>query len=334
MNMELPKVSIMIPTYNQQQYIVRAVESAMSQDYENLEIIISDDCSADDTQTVVRTFIAESGDSRIKYFRNPDNIGILRNYRKTLCDYVEGDWVINLDGDDFFIDPKFISTAIRLVREDTGIVLVFGNYCEYYQKTSKTIEILNKGLPRVMEANDFLLRYSNNGIIWNHSSILYKRKNAMQLGFYWDEMVPRNDWESFLRLIINNRVGFIENISSAWVQHESNETNRIDIKKYLNNFVLIKGICLFASNNGVDEDLIHEFSKNMFYSCTRDSSIAYIRKNDFKGLALFLSHAYKEDWLLPMKVIFNPGVIVRTFLSFSPSLYTTVKKFYRKFPLH
>jgi len=128
--MELPKVSIMIPTYNQQQYIVRAIESALSQDHENLEIVISDDSSPDDTQAVVRAFIEKSGDSRIKYFRNPNNIGILRNYRKTLYDYVEGDWVINLDGDDFFIDSKFISTAIRLTREDAGIVLVFGNYCE------------------------------------------------------------------------------------------------------------------------------------------------------------------------------------------------------------
>lgn len=332
--MESPKVSIMIPTYNQQQYVVRAIESALLQDYENLEVVVSDDSSSDDTELVVRAFIEKSCDSRIKYFRNPDNIGILRNYRKTLYDYVEGDWVINLDGDDFFIDSKFISTAIKLTKEYDGVVLVFGNYCEFSQKTSKAIEILNKGLPRLMEANDFLLRYSVDGIFWNHNSILYRRSNAMRLGFYWDEIVPRNDWESFLRLIMNNRVGFIENISAAWVQHESNETRRADIKKYLNNFALIKGICLFASNNGVDEGLMHEFSKNMFYRSTRGSSIAYIRNNDFKGLALFLSHAYKENRLLPLKVIFNPGVIARTILSFSPSLYTTVKKFARKLSFH
>ena len=332
--MESPKVSIMIPTYNQQQYIVRAIESALLQDYENLEIIVSDDSSSDDTQAVVREFIQKSGDSRIKYFRNSDNIGILRNYRKTLYDYIDGDWVINLDGDDFFIDPKFISTAIRLTKEDADIVLVFGNYCEFSQKTSKSIEILNKGLPRVMEGKDFLLRYSNDSISWNHNSILYKRSNAIRLGFYWDELVPRNDWESFLKLIINNRVGFIENISAAWVQHESNETRRIDIKKYLNNFVLIKGICFFAKNNGIGEDFVHKFSRNMFYTFTRGSSIAYIRNNDFKGLAVFLSRASKENRLLPFRVIFNMGVIARAMISFSPSLYTAVKKFARKLSFH
>lgn len=328
--MESPKVSIMIPTYNHQQYIIRAIESALSQDYENLEIVVSDDSSPDDTQAVVRGFIEKSGDSRIKYFRNNDNLGILKNYRKTLYDYAEGDWVINLDGDDFFIDTKYISTAIRLTKEDNSIFLVFGNACEFYQKTSNFIYILNKGLPRIMEANDFLLRYSTDCIFFNHSSILYKRSQAMQLGFYWDDIVPRNDWDSFLRLIINNRIGFIENIASAWVQHGSNETRRTDIKKYINNFDLINGVCLFAKKNGIEQGFIRQFSINMFYKYTRDCSIAYIKNRDFKGLALYLSYAYREDWSLPIKVIFNPGIIARVFLSFSPLLYTIVKKITRK----
>ena len=329
--MKSPKVSIMIPTYNQQKYIVRAIESALSQDYENLEVVVSDDGSTDDTRVIVNEFIEQLGDSRIKYCRNHENIGILRNYQKTLYDYVDGDWVINLDGDDFFIDSKFISTAIKLIKEDGAIALVFGNYCEYSEKTSRSIEILNRGLPRLMEANDFLLRYSTDKIFWNHNSIIYKRSNAMQLGFYFDAMVPRNDWESFLRLIINHRVGFIENISAAWVQHESNETRRVDINKYLNNFSLIRGVCLFALNNGVDKLLVKKFSKNMFYRSARGSSIAYVRNGDFKGLVLFLSRVYKEDPLLPFRVIFNPGVISRAFLSLNPSLYTAVKRFIRKF---
>jgi glycosyltransferase involved in cell wall biosynthesis len=47
-----PRVSIIIPTYNQSKYIVRAIESALSQDYPNLEIIISDDNSPDETDVL------------------------------------------------------------------------------------------------------------------------------------------------------------------------------------------------------------------------------------------------------------------------------------------
>lgn len=329
--MDLPKVSIMIPTYKQQKYIIRAIESALSQDYENIEIVIADDKSPDETQTIVGHYLAEKNDPRIRYFRNDENIGILRNYKKSLYEYASGDWAINLDGDDFFIDPSFISTAVRLTFEDEAIVLVFGNYCEFYQNSSKTVNIMNSELPRVMDGEDFLMRYSNEKISWNHNSIFYKRSNAIQLGFYWDENVPRNDWESFLRLIINNRAGYIKNISAAWVQHESNETRRLDIKKYLNNYALIKGVSAFALAGGMEGAKVKQFTRNMLYRSTRGSCIGYIRNRDFVGAAVFLTHAYKESKVLPLKVIFNPGVLLRALLSVSPSLYTKAKAIARKF---
>jgi glycosyltransferase involved in cell wall biosynthesis len=332
--MNFPKVSIMIPTYNQQKYIVRAIESALSQDYLNIEIVIVDDNSMDKTQAIVENYLCQKNDSRIRYFRNKENIGILRNYKKSLYNYTSGDWVINLDGDDFFIDPSFISDAVKLTLEDDSIVLIFGNYCEYYQNTEKTINIMNKNLPRIMSGEDFMMRYSKEEISFNHNSILYKRLNAIQIGFYWDEYEPRNDWESFLRLIINNRVGYLKNISAAWTQHESNETRRIDIKKYLNNFLLIKGIANYAKKNGFDEALLDRWIRNMLYRSTRGSCIGYIRNKDFQGAAVFLTYAYKESWILPFKVIFNPGLIIRSLLIVNPSLYTKVKTLVRKLSLH
>jgi glycosyltransferase involved in cell wall biosynthesis len=251
-----------------------------------------------------------------------------------LYELASGDWVINLDGDDFFIDPSFISEAVKLISENEAVVLVFGNYCEYYQDTSKSINIINdKNLPRVMDGEDFLIRYSKDEISWNHNSIFYKRSNAVQLGFYWHESIPRNDWESFLRLIVNNRVGRINNISAAWTQHEFNETKRTDIKKYLNNYSLIKGIAIFAANNGMDKARVEQWQRNMFYRSTRGTCIGYIKNRDFYGAMIFLSYALKEDWLLPLKVILNPGVIIRVLLSIRPSFYTKAKALARKVSL-
>lgn len=328
--MELPKVSIMIPTYRQQNYIVRAIESALAQDYQNLEIIIADDNSPDQTQTVVEDYLQRKNDPRIRYFRNQQNIGILRNYHKTLYDYASGDWVINLDGDDFFVDPGFISEAVRLALEDESIVLVFGNYCEFYQDTSKTVNILNRALPKIMSAEDFLIRYSREEIAWNHNSILYKRPQALRIGFYWDEQVPRNDWESFLRLIINHHVGHIPNISAAWTQHEANETRRLDIRKYLNNYALIKGVCVAALAGGINAIKVAQWRRNMLYRSTRGSCIGYLRNRDFKGAAVFLTHAYQESPMLPLRVIFSPGVLLRACLCLSPSFYTKAKALARK----
>ena len=87
--MDLPKVSIMIPTYNQQKYILRAIESALSQDYENIEIVIVDDNSPDETQAIVEAYLSKKNDTRIRYFRNQENIGIIKN-RFTTVQVVNG----------------------------------------------------------------------------------------------------------------------------------------------------------------------------------------------------------------------------------------------------
>src|SRR3954451_9049882 len=102
--MNTPKVSVLIPTYNQSRYVLRAIESALAQDYPLLEVLVRDDCSADDTRIVVEHFIAGHRTAPVRYHRNAVNLGILRNYHDGLYEGATGEWVVNLDGDDFFLD--------------------------------------------------------------------------------------------------------------------------------------------------------------------------------------------------------------------------------------
>ena len=76
-----PKVSIMIPVYNQEDYIANTIQSALNQNYNNIEIIISDDASTDNTSQIIKDFLPNQ---KIKYFRNQVNIGRVKNYRKLL----------------------------------------------------------------------------------------------------------------------------------------------------------------------------------------------------------------------------------------------------------
>lgn len=76
------KATIMIPTYNQPQYIMQCVESAMAQDYSNLEIVISDDSTNDETEKIIKEKYIQ--DPRIKYFHNIVRLGRVGNYHHTL----------------------------------------------------------------------------------------------------------------------------------------------------------------------------------------------------------------------------------------------------------
>src|SRR6202008_1761874 len=99
-----PKVTVMIPTYGQADVILRAVDSALAQDYANLEVVVIDDCSPDTTGAVVAARRA----TRLPHPRNDRNLGRVANYRHGLYGLARGDWVINLDGDDYFVDAGFV----------------------------------------------------------------------------------------------------------------------------------------------------------------------------------------------------------------------------------
>lgn len=329
-NMAPQKVSIMMPTFNQARYIVRAIKSAQAQSYADIEILVSDDCSSDETRRVVEDYIASCGDQRIKYFRNTNNIGILRNYKKSLYEYVTGDWVINLDGDDFFVDPDFISNAVAAADVDPDIVLLFGNYCEHCEKDGRVVNIVNREHPQIMSDQAFFSAYASSEILWNHNSIIYRRDDAIKVGFYWDDLTPRNDWESFLRLIVGRKVGYLNNIAAAWVQHDLNETRRLDIKKYLNNYTLIRGVADFASKHGMDSAFIAKWREAMMVRATKSSCIGYIRSRDFRGMLAFLRQAYKVSPSLPLRMATDPGLLARSVLALNPNLYATAKSAFRR----
>jgi glycosyltransferase involved in cell wall biosynthesis len=111
-------VSILIPTFNQAGYIGQAVKSALQQDWPELEVVVSDDGSSDDTQHVLEKY---HDDERVRLSRNAENLGRVGNYRKCLYELANGDWALILDGDDYLIDSSYISKAMSLAQADSTI---------------------------------------------------------------------------------------------------------------------------------------------------------------------------------------------------------------------
>ena len=327
--MSPPKVSVMIPTYNQQVFVQRAIESALAQDYPNIEVVVADDHSLDQTAAVVERFIERHPGTNVSLVRHPENLGILRNYHTTLFHHVSGEWVINLDGDDFFVDPSFIRQAMQRAAEDGRVVLVFGDYCEHAEATGERVDIRNPGVPALMDGNDFITRYARGGVSWNHNSIVYRRADALAQGFYWDADGNRNDWESFLRLVLNRRVGHVEAIAAAWVQHAFNETARRDPRKYLHNYTLIRGVGNAAQAQGVSAELAARWVSLLNWKETRSSLFAYLKQGDLRGAAHFLRKVARIDRRLPWRALAAPSVWLRALLGLHPGLYARAKAWAR-----
>lgn len=123
MNQQLPLVSLIITSYNRESMIAKAIESALEQDYPNLEIIISDNCSTDNTDTIIKRY---TNDPRIRYTRNETNIGMLPNYRKATYELSSGSYVTYVSSDDYLTDKSFITDAVQLALKYGDAALIYG----------------------------------------------------------------------------------------------------------------------------------------------------------------------------------------------------------------
>jgi glycosyltransferase involved in cell wall biosynthesis len=123
-----PLVSIGIPTYNRGALLHRSIDSALSQDFENIEIIISDNASTDETPQVCKSYCAR--DRRIKYIRQPTNVGPTTNFNEALK-HASGLFFMWL-GDDDWIDTSYVRTCVEHLTDDATLSLISG-LAKYYR---------------------------------------------------------------------------------------------------------------------------------------------------------------------------------------------------------
>ena len=243
-----PKVSVMIPTYNQEKYISNTIISIINQDYENIEIIVSDDASTDNTESVVKEIIKDNPERDIKYVKRTSNIGNIANYHDTFVNLATGEYVLNLDGDDFLIDMTYIRSCVELTEQYSDIKLVFARQGTYFEKIDKIVyDKVNDDLPEIIDGNKFFINFPKGHTI-PHLTCFYKREDAIRLDFYSINIIS-SDWESILRLCINNKIAFINRHVGIWRRHFCNESRTININRLLDNLKYITSVSSFARSN-------------------------------------------------------------------------------------
>jgi glycosyltransferase involved in cell wall biosynthesis len=123
-NKVVPKVSIGMPVYNGEKYIREAIDSLLVQTFSDFELIISDNASTDNTETICREFAIKN--PRIRYVRQNRNIGALNNFR-FVVDNAYGEYFSWLAHDDL-LEKDFISICSKFLDENSNCVLVSGDF--------------------------------------------------------------------------------------------------------------------------------------------------------------------------------------------------------------
>lgn len=118
-----PLVSVIIPTYNRPEYLKQAIASALLQTYQNIEIIVSDNCSSENPQAIIESF----GDSRIRFWRQQYNVGMIAN-QLSAFKMARGKYVASLHDDDMW-NQDFLSKLVPPLEANSQLILAF---CDQY----------------------------------------------------------------------------------------------------------------------------------------------------------------------------------------------------------
>jgi len=129
--------------------------------------------------------------------------------------------------------------------EREGLVMVFSRYRSLYETDQAFIEDkVNSDLPKIVDGNWLFLNYYK-GYSLTTLTVVHDRRHAMDVGFF-ERDIRSTDWEGLLKLIINQKVGFINRFVGVWRRHGLNETMKQDLNRVLGNVEYIESPYRFA----------------------------------------------------------------------------------------
>lgn len=165
----MPKISVILPVYNVEQYIAKSIHSVLNQSYIDFELIVVIDGSKDNSEVIAREF--EKTDLRVKVYTKPNGgLSDARNYGLNMA---TGEFIYFLDSDDW-IEPNLLEDNIKMLEDKNLDFIVFG----FYQDNVDSNEQLIENIPHIPENNE-----------WINSEPIYFTPYMLNiLGYAWNKI--------------------------------------------------------------------------------------------------------------------------------------------------
>ena len=195
--MSNPLVSIVLPCFNVQKTVEDTLSSLFSQTYDNFEILAIDDCSTDDTLSIL-TRLAQI-DKRLKVFHNDTNIKLSETLNKGIK-LASGEYIVRMDADDIAL-PDRISKQVVFMEQHPEIGISGGS-----------MEIVNAQLEHI----GYRSYYTSDEQIRNHifmfspfchPAVIIRKSVLDQSGLYNKDSYPAEDYELYFRLGMHSKFG-------------------------------------------------------------------------------------------------------------------------------
>lgn len=222
--MKKPLVSVCIPAYNSAIYIKKTMESVLSQKYENIELVVVDDCSRDNTVEVVRSV----DDPRVRLVQNTENLGMTGNWNKCLAE-AKGDYIKLICADDILYEDSIKKELgallkhpeVTLVMSDTALIDENGERTGCFKRYPRSGLLEGKKV-----AKRALIFKSFFGAPCN---TLFPRSSYEKAGGFDPDFPYILDFDMWLRMACLGKIYVIhEELNGFRVRNDSNTGNLIN----------------------------------------------------------------------------------------------------------
>lgn len=268
MSVEDMLISIIVPTYNRQDFIVKTIQSILSQTYSNFEVLIVDDGSTDETEAVVRSI----GDERVKYFKKQNGErGAARNYGVSKAN---GDLVTFVDSDDLLY-PFHFEEAISVFKTNPEADVVHLAY-EYRDTQGELLDTKKHW----SDVNEQLIR----GNVISCIGIFLKR-GVLKGDLLFSEnraLSGTEDWLLWLRVAARYKFYYSDRVTACMINHDSRSVLNFDEQEMLTRTSLLM--------SGLREDEVFIERYGHYLGKIEAHMLSYI------ALHLQLSNKKKAAW--------------------------------------
>lgn len=182
------KVSVILPVFNCENYILDSIESILNQSFKEFELIIVNDCSTDNTLSIIQSI----KDDRIILINNDSNLGIVKSLNKAIS-IAKGKYIARMDADDLCVENR-LQEQLNIFKENPNIDIVGTSYFEI----DKDENIINRV---ILPQNDWEIKTTllvKNCIL--HPSVMVKSE-ILKKNNYLEEYKHAEDFELWIRLI-------------------------------------------------------------------------------------------------------------------------------------
>lgn len=230
------KVSIIMPVYNSEKYLEKAIDSILEQDFENYELILVDDGSPDHSGEICDNYAKINSKVKVIHKKN----GGICSARNAGIEAAEGEYIGFCDNDDQFL-PNLIKDNYKLAKEHNVDLMRYAKIKRLEKDDGRVWEIHAKIQDMFIDKNEFYKHYQNirrEDTVW---TAFYRREIIEKYHIRFDERFRygSEDLNFNLHFLMHsNRLGFNSKAYYSWTQRDSHSTSRNFQRDYLEKYMI------------------------------------------------------------------------------------------------